>query len=132
MKRAGQVVLFNFPQTDFASSKIRPALLLARLPGGYDDWLICMISSQMHQYIDGLDDIIRPDTDDFGQSGLKAECVFRVSRIAVATDDVLEGTIGEISQERLRRIRDNLARWIKSDEESKEDELSSVGNTLRL
>lgn len=37
MKRAGQTVLFNFPQTDFERGKLRPALLLARVPGDYDD-----------------------------------------------------------------------------------------------
>jgi mRNA interferase MazF len=43
MKREGQIVLFRFPQTDLASGKLRPALLLKDLPGPYDDWLICMI-----------------------------------------------------------------------------------------
>jgi len=40
MKQPGQIVLFRFPQTDLAVGKLRPALLLGRLPGGYDDWLI--------------------------------------------------------------------------------------------
>jgi len=114
VKKAGQIVLFNFPQTDFANGKLRPALLIAKLPGGYDDWLICMISSQTHQYIEGLDEIIQPDADDFAQSGLKTASVFRVSRIAVAAEGILEGVIGEISHERLKQIRDNLANWIKS------------------
>ncbi len=37
MKRAGQVVLFRFPQTDLAEGKLRPALLLGKLPGEYDE-----------------------------------------------------------------------------------------------
>ena len=45
----GQIVLFNFPQTDQKIGKLRPALVLRRLPGRFDDWLICMISSQLHQ-----------------------------------------------------------------------------------
>jgi hypothetical protein len=45
MKEAGQVVVFRFPQTDLEEGKLRPALLLGKLPGKYDDWLICMISS---------------------------------------------------------------------------------------
>jgi hypothetical protein len=40
MKRAGQIVLFRFPRTDLGEGKLRPALLLGRLPGEYDDWLI--------------------------------------------------------------------------------------------
>jgi len=40
MKRAGQIVLFRFPRTDLGEGKLRPALLLGRLPGEYDDWPI--------------------------------------------------------------------------------------------
>jgi hypothetical protein len=39
MKQAGQIVLFRFPQTDLEEGKLRPALLLGKLPGAYDDWL---------------------------------------------------------------------------------------------
>jgi mRNA interferase MazF len=39
MKQAGQIVLFRFPHTDLEEGKLRPALLLARLPDEYDDWL---------------------------------------------------------------------------------------------
>lgn len=47
----GQVVLFRFPQTDQTEGSLRPALVLRQLPGQYNDWLICMISSQLHQTI---------------------------------------------------------------------------------
>jgi len=51
MKQAGQIVLFRFPQTDLEEGKLRPALLLGQLPGEYDDWLICMISSQIRHQV---------------------------------------------------------------------------------
>jgi hypothetical protein len=35
MKRAGQLVLFNFPQTNLIRGKLRPALLIGKLPGSY-------------------------------------------------------------------------------------------------
>ncbi|MDZ7292475.1 MAG: type II toxin-antitoxin system PemK/MazF family toxin [candidate division KSB1 bacterium] len=114
MRKAGQIALFKFPQTDFFNGKLRPALLIAKLPGDYEDWLVCMISSQVHQYIKDVDDIISPDSDDFLQSGLKTQSVFRVSRLAVAAEGIIIGTIGTISQERLNRIKNNLITWIKS------------------
>jgi hypothetical protein len=40
MKQPGQVVIFKFPQTNLEYTKARPALLLAKVPGDYDDWLI--------------------------------------------------------------------------------------------
>jgi mRNA interferase MazF len=114
MKKSGQLVLFNFPQTDLIPGKPRPVLMLAKLPGEYDDWLICMISSQTHQYFDGVDEIILQDSPDFIQSGLKSTSVIRVSRLAVVAEDILLGPIGEISQERLSRIKNNLINWIKT------------------
>jgi len=47
----GQVVLFRFPQTDQTAGKLRPALVLRRLPGQRNDWLICMISSNLYQEV---------------------------------------------------------------------------------
>ena len=66
MKEAGQVVVFRFPQADLEEGKLRPALLLGKLPGNYDDWLICMISSQAHQHIVGFDEIVQESDVDFG------------------------------------------------------------------
>ena len=114
VRKAGQIVLFEFPQTDFSSTKLRPVLLLAQLPGDYDDWLIWMISTKKYQYVEGLDEIITEASPDFTNSGLKAESVIRATRIAVIFSEILVGTIGEISQERLARIKKNLAEWIKS------------------
>jgi hypothetical protein len=37
-----QIVLFRFSQTDQTEAKLRPALLPSRLPGHYDDWMICI------------------------------------------------------------------------------------------
>jgi mRNA interferase MazF len=70
MIAAGDIVLFRFPQTDLRIGKLRPALLLKELPGGFDDWLVCMISSQMHQEIPGLDLTLLPGTPDFAATGL--------------------------------------------------------------
>ncbi|MFZ6021512.1 MAG: type II toxin-antitoxin system PemK/MazF family toxin [Chloroflexota bacterium] len=112
MKKAGQVVLFRFPQTDFEEAKLRPALLLGKLPGRFDDWLICMISSQTHQYVAGFDEIIQQHDDDFEESGLKTTSVIRVGRLAVVSGEILLGAIGEISSERLHLIKQHLSDWL--------------------
>ena len=112
MKEAGQVVVFRFPQTDLEEGKLRPALLLGKLPGNYDDWLICMISSQTHQSITGFDEIVQENDDDFGESGLKVTSVIRVGRLAVVSGEILIGAIGQISSERLSRVKKHLANWL--------------------
>ncbi|HLR31183.1 MAG TPA: hypothetical protein VK074_01755, partial [Fodinibius sp.] len=58
IERTLRVFLFHFPQTDLSEGKLRPALFSRLLPGPYDDWLICMISSQTHQYLEGFDEIV--------------------------------------------------------------------------
>jgi len=112
VKKAGQIVLFQFPQTDMGSGKLRPALLLGKLPGPYDDWLICMISSRLQQYIKGFDEMMDKDEADFVKSGLKTSSVIRVGRLAVVAGDMLLGAIGEIDSERLMRVKTNLANWL--------------------
>jgi len=112
MKQAGQVVVFHFPQTDLEEGKLRPALLLGKLPGEYDDWLICMISSQTRQHISGFDEIVNDSDEDFGESGLKVTSVIRVGRLAVVSGEILLGAIGQISSERLNRVKKHLSDWL--------------------
>ena len=112
MKKAGQIVVFRFPQTDLEEGKLRPALLLGKLPGEYADWLICMISSQTRQYISGFDEIVKDSDEDFEQSGLKVTSVIRVGRLAVVSGEILLGAIGEISSERLNRVKNHLSDWL--------------------
>jgi mRNA interferase MazF len=101
----GQIVLFRFPQTNLKEGKLCPALVIRKVPGDYDDWLICMISSRLHQKQSELDEIIKPEDDDFIESGLKTISVIRVSRIAVVEKEILLGKTGNISPERLQRIK---------------------------
>jgi mRNA interferase MazF len=112
MKQPGQIVLLKFPQTNLETGKLRPALLLGKLPGEYDDWLICMVSSQTYRAISGFDEVIREDDADFGDSGLKASSVIRVGRLAVVQGEILLGAIGQIAPERLERIKRHLAEWL--------------------
>ena len=112
MKQAGQIVLFRFPQVDLEEGKVRPALLPGRLPGKYDDWLICMISSQLRHFVAGFDEVIRESDPDFTESGLKASSVIRVGRLAGVEGEIIFGAIGQVSPERLQNIKSRLAEWL--------------------
>lgn len=113
MIQEGQIVLFKFPHTDQIPGKLRPALVLRKLPGTYDDWLICMISSQLEQQIRNFDILVTEKDVDFEQSGLKTSSVIRISRLAVVNKNTLLGSIGDISTERLNTIKNSLSDWIK-------------------
>lgn len=112
MKEPGQVVLLRFPQADLTEGKLRPALLVAKLPGEYDDWLILMISSRIHQALSDFDEVIRDTDADYAESGLKTTSLIRLSRLAVVEGSILLGAIGHISPDRLQRIKSRLAAWL--------------------
>ena len=113
MIQEGQVVLFRFPTTGRAEGKLRPALVVRKLPGPYDDWLVCMISSQVERAIESFDEAVRTNDLDFADSGLKTDSVIRISRLAAVERGVLVGAIGHIGSERLSRVRASLSDWIK-------------------
>jgi len=111
--KVGQIVIFRFPQTDLIIGKMRPALLLASLPSNQNDWLVCMISSQVHQAIPNIDNIIETTDADFSQTGLKTSSVIRLTRLAVVEETIFVGTIGEISKNRLAILKKQLSGWIE-------------------
>jgi len=112
MPAPGQVVLFLFPKADATPGKLRPALLLGMLPGRHGDWLVCMVSSQFHQFVDGFDEIVSEDSEDYQSSGLKMPSVLRIGRLAVMEGSVFVGSIGEIASSRLERIKIRLSDWL--------------------
>ncbi len=116
MKQAGQIVLTPFPYTDLSGAKLRPVLMLRQASSQFDDWLVCMVSSQIRQAQADFDDIVQPSDVDFVSAGLKVPSVLRLSRLAVLDSSLLVGSLGSISQERLWRIRQRLAAWIIKDE----------------
>ncbi len=115
MKRAGQIALMPFPYTNLQNAKKRPVLLLRRLQNDQDDWLVCMVSSRLHQAESGLDWVVGPQDEEFSESGLKVASVFRLSRLAVLDGALLLGQLGSISDARLQFLRQRLATWLLSE-----------------
>jgi mRNA interferase MazF len=90
--------------------------------GPFDDWLVCMISSQLWHEVSGVDEVVRGADPDFAETGLKTTSVIRATRIAVVSADILLGTIGKLNEERLTRIRTRVANWILSASGSSDEE----------
>jgi mRNA interferase MazF len=66
----GDVVLIPLSQFSGGPAKLRPALLLASLPGPYQTQLVCGVSTQLHQQVPDWDELIQPGDADFPSSGL--------------------------------------------------------------
>ena len=109
MKEA-DIVLTPVPQAD-GQTKNRPALVLREMPG-FGDFLVCGISTQLHQHVTGFDDMITVKDFDFQQSGLKMDSVIRLGFLAVLPRKNLAGTIGSISATRQALLLGTLAKYL--------------------
>jgi mRNA interferase MazF len=114
MIKEGQIVLFQFPLVDKPEAQLRPGLVIRKLRGHYNDWLLCMISSQVAQQVVDFDEVVDHEAKDWKQSGLKTPSVIKIARIAVVHQSILLGAIGEIEPRRLERIKRKLADWLLS------------------
>ena len=109
----GDVVLIALPQAGGTSPKLRPALLLATLPGPYQHLLLCGISTQLHQLRASWDEFIQPGDADFDVSGLHRESIIRLSYLYAAEFGEVVGSIGQIGPVRFQRLRQRLSDHIR-------------------
>ena len=86
----GDVVLTPVPQAD-GTMKNRPAIVLREMPV-YRDVLVCGVSTQLHQYVQGFDEIISPTDADFASSGLVSPSLIRLGFLAVVPRRNILGT----------------------------------------
>ncbi len=106
----GDVILAVIPQAD-GTSKRRPALILKEMPR-FRDWLVCGVSTQLHQYVAGFDEIISPKDADYRSSGVKSESLIRLGFLAVVSRKDVIGSIGRVASERHERLLNNLSEYL--------------------
>ncbi len=110
--RPGDVVLIRMPQVAGGPSKLRPALVLALLPGVFQNVLICGVSTRLEDLQPDWDEMITPLDGDFDASGLHHASAIRPSYLYAADAREISGVIGEIDAERLQRVRARLAKLL--------------------
>ena len=108
--KEGDVILTPVPQANGAV-KNRPAIILRKLPP-YQDFLVCGISSQLHQQVKNFDDIIDCSDADFISSGLKSNSLIRLGFLAVLPNHAVIGTIGNISSKRHHKLLKTLSDYL--------------------
>jgi mRNA interferase MazF len=107
------IVLIPLPQAAHGPFKLRPALVLAKLPGSYQNVLICGISSQLQNLQKDWDELLGPNDSDFSASGLHRISAIRLSYLFAAESNDLSGVIGRIDRERLVRLLKRLADFLQ-------------------
>ena len=92
-------------------TKNRPAIILREMPS-YGDLLVCGISKQLHQNVEGFDEIISPADEDFKSSGLLSTSLIRLGFLAVLPCSRILGSIGVLSSERHKRLLRTLSEYL--------------------
>ena len=108
---AGDVLITALRQAD-GTIKDRPVVLLRRMPP-FHDFLVCGVSTQLHQAAPALDETITPRDADFRASGLKAPSLIRLGFLAVLPRAQFKGRIGVISPARLKRLLTRLSDFLR-------------------
>jgi mRNA interferase MazF len=111
--KPGDIVLIRFPQADLKQGKLRPALVIAISPSHYSDLLLALISSRLHQATPEFDEIINSSDPDYLSTGLKVASVIRLGRLTSVETSVINARLGNISPERLIRLKKSLIDWLK-------------------
>lgn len=106
--KPGDVILVPIPQIAGGASKLRPALLLATLPGPYQNLLLCGISTQLQQLQTDWDEVVRPADPDYQTSGLHRTSAIRLSYLYAADHREIAGVIGRVDHARLERLLTRL------------------------
>jgi mRNA interferase MazF len=110
--REGEIALANLPQAD-GSYKLRPVLLLKQLPG-YNDFLVCGISTQIHQRINDFDELLDVNASQFNETGLRQSSIIRLSFLAVIPSNKIPGSIGKIDWTLHKILLNRLANYLLS------------------
>lgn len=91
--------------------KNRPVLVLKKAPR-YNDFLVCGISSQLHEEVKGFDLVLDIKHRDYDASGLKHEGLVRLFFLGVIREEESLGPIGNISKLTLSILQKRLADYL--------------------
>ena len=62
---------------------------MSKLPGPFDDWVICAITSQLRHEVKEWDERIERADNDFKRSGLKVLSLIRIGKLGAVEERVL-------------------------------------------
>ena len=101
-----EIWLVRFPFTDLASTKVRPALVIASY--GEDVILLGIFSRMPSSLTPGIHVQIEDQHPAFDQTGLKKTSVIRAEKIAVVHESVFQRKLGILPQDMIIQVQDAL------------------------
>ena len=106
---AGSVVLTPFPFSDLTEFRLRPALVLAA--AGYDDWLICQITS--NPYSDSR--AVRISDADFEYGSLRRVSFARPSKLFTVHRRLIRSEEGRLHPAKFSEVVEAIVSLIRND-----------------
>ena len=107
--KPGDIVIADFPKSNGQITK-RPTVIISVLPGHYREFLVCAISTQMHQYDPKTDLKLLRNTHDFALSGLNQESVVRLQSFERIPYTKIHGYVGYLLPESAADLRLRFAK----------------------
>ena len=105
MKR-GDVVLVRFPFSDYSTTKLRPALIISA--NNEKEVSVAFISSVIPVELERTDFLLTEDNDDFIQTRLKKDSVFKMNKFATLDKSIILGRLGVISKRLQEKLDERL------------------------
>ena len=93
--KKGDIVLVEFPFTDFSQMKLRPALVLCAISIP-DEVTVCFISSQNVTRLNNEEFALKVGDLEFPATGLRVSSKVRVTRIATVQRRLIIRRLGEL------------------------------------
>ncbi len=107
MKR-GDVILITVPFSDLTSTKVRPALVVSPEDPSEDDFVVALITTNIHRQLLPSDHAIRTTEKDFGATGLLFDSVFRMAKLFNLDKTLAKRRLGKASPVLMKKLDKKL------------------------
>jgi len=109
------IVLVPFPFDDFTATKVRPALCLTSEIGEYNHVIIAFISSQIPDDLIQGDLIIKKNSINSLNTGLKVDSVIRLHKMVTIPKSLIIRKLGTINHDVKMDVKRNIKQLFNID-----------------
>ena len=107
MKR-GDIILITIPFSDLTSTKVRPALVVSPEDPSENDFVVALITTNIHRQLRPSDQAIRTADKDFGGAGLNFDSVFRMAKLFNLDKALAKRRLGKASPGLMKKLDKKL------------------------
>ncbi len=109
--KPGDIILAEFQQAN-GEFKKRPAVLLKKMRP-YNDWLVCAVSSSLHQEVPGFDIVLDEKHPDYRKSSVRGPSLIRLGMLSTLPGSDIVGGIGLLSKPTYDHLIKNLSEYLR-------------------